>query len=93
MLDVNVRNDALVFGNLLALNFQRTLRIPDDGKSYPLPPGLGTFPMCKVEDYPERVPADWVEHGGVFIPMYQREALWISFQPQAETGRRQGGRG
>ncbi|MEP7294319.1 MAG: hypothetical protein ABI835_21195, partial [Chloroflexota bacterium] len=33
----------------------------------------------KVADYKERVPAEWVEHGGVLIPMYQREALWISF--------------
>jgi hypothetical protein len=41
---------------------------------------LGTFPVCKVDDYQERVPEDWVKHGGVFIPMYQREALWISFR-------------
>jgi len=25
------------------------------------------------------VPETWREHGGVFIPMYQREALWINF--------------
>ena len=28
------------------IHFQRTLRIPDDGKHYPLPPGLGTFPLA-----------------------------------------------
>ena len=82
MLDVTVRHDSLVFGEGLFLNFQRTLRIPDDGKTYPLPPGLGTFPVCKVEDYKDRVPETWAEHGGVFIPMYQREALWISFLPR-----------
>ena len=27
----------------------------------------------------DRVPQLWREAGGVFIPMYQREALWISF--------------
>lgn len=80
MLPVTVRNDSLHFGDGFSLNFQRTLRIPDDGKTYPLPPGLGTFPIRKVADYKERVPADWVKHGGVFIPMYQREALWISFR-------------
>ena len=80
MLEVKVKEDTLVFGDGFALNFQRTLRIPDDGGTYPLPPGLGTFPVCKVEDYEERVPDTWVEHGGVFIPMYQREALWISFR-------------
>ena len=42
-LNVTVVNDNLVFGEShgFALNFQRTLRIPDDGRSYPLPPGLG----------------------------------------------------
>ena len=80
MLDVKVDHDTLTFGGGFALNFQRTLRIPDDGRTYPLPPGLGTFPVCRVEDYTERLPESWVEHGGVFIPMYQREALWISFR-------------
>jgi len=61
------------------VNFQRTLRIPDDGKEYPLPPGLGAFPMVHTEDYKDRVPAKWLERQGIMIPMYQSEALWISF--------------
>jgi hypothetical protein len=79
MLAVTVKQDQLFFGEGFSLNFQRTLRIPDDGKTYPLPPGFGTFPIRKVADYKDRVPASWAEHGGVFIPMYQREALWIRF--------------
>ena len=79
MLQVTLKGDTLHFGEGFALNFQRTLRIPDDGKTYPLPPGLGTFPVNKVEDYKDRVPAQWVKDGGIFIPMYQREALWIRF--------------
>jgi hypothetical protein len=66
-------------GTGLALTFQRTLRIPDDGKSYPLPPGLGAFPIRRVLDYQDRVPPGWVKTSGVFIPMYQREAMWVSF--------------
>ncbi|WP_052639839.1 hypothetical protein [Zavarzinella formosa] len=62
----------------VAVTFQRTLRIPDDGKIYPLPPGLGAFPVRRVHAYKDRVPASWVKTSGVFIPMYQREALWIS---------------
>jgi hypothetical protein len=62
------------------VTFQRTLRIPDDGKSYPLPPGLGAFPVRRVLAYRDRVPAEWVKTSGVFIPMFQREAMWISFQ-------------
>jgi hypothetical protein len=81
MLEVTIKhNDSLIFGDRFSLNFQRTLRIPDDDKTYPLPPGLGTFPICKVDDYKNRVPESWLEHGGVFIPMYQREALWIYFE-------------
>ena len=82
MSEVTLKHNDLVFGEGFFLNFQRTLRIPDDGKTYPLPPGLGTFPVCKVDDYKERVPEAWADHGGVFIPMYQREALWISFRPR-----------
>jgi hypothetical protein len=63
----------------LTITFIRTLRIPDDDKTYPLPPGLSLFPMKHVDDYKERVPADWVEHGGVMLPMHQAEALWIKF--------------
>ena len=79
MLRVRVRDDAIQIGRHFSLSFQRTLRIPDDGGVYPLPPGLGRFPVCRVRDYASRVPAAWREHGGVFIPMYQREALWLSF--------------
>lgn len=79
MLDVRVKDDSIRIGKYFSVSFQRTLRIPDDGKEYPLPPGLGRFPICKVEDYIDRVPESWKKHGGVFIPMYQREALWLSF--------------
>jgi hypothetical protein len=62
-----------------AIHFQRTLRIPDDGKHYPLPPGLGSFPVRHVEDFTDRVPEAWRERAGVMLPLYQAEAMWISF--------------
>ena len=61
----------------LRIEFQRTLRIPDDGEVHFLPPGLGTFPLKHVDDFGTRVPSPWVTHGGVLLPMYQSEALWI----------------
>lgn len=61
------------------IDFQRTLRIPDDNREYPLPPGMGRFPMEHVDDFAENLPETWRTHGGVFIPMYQSEALWINF--------------
>ncbi len=79
MLDVRVTDDEIRFGEGVQICFERTLRIPDAGRTYPRPPGLERFPVFRVEDYAARVPAAWREHGGVFLPMYQREAMWISF--------------
>ncbi len=78
MSNVEISNDTLSLGDV-SITFQRTLRIPDDGKNYPLPPGLGAFPLRRVEDYAGRVPEGWAEKGGVFLPMYQREAMWLRF--------------
>jgi hypothetical protein len=41
---------------------------------------MGNFPLHHVEDYPDNLPAKWAQHGGVFMPMYQSEALWLSFE-------------
>jgi hypothetical protein len=79
MLNVTIDKEMIRIGERFAVTFQRTLRIPDDGRAYPLPPGLGRFPVLKVEDYLDLVPPLWREHGGAFIPMYQREALWLGF--------------
>lgn len=70
----------------LTVEFQRTLRIPDDGKKYPLPPGLGRFPLRHVDDSVENVPSSWIEHGGVMLPMYQCEALWLQFDSHLVPG-------
>jgi len=63
------------------------LRVPDDGRTYPLPPGLGNFPLRHVDDFADAVPPTWMRHGGVMLPMYQSEALWISFQSNPIQGR------
>lgn len=63
----------------LSISFQRTLRIPDDGKQYPLPPGLGTFPLKKISEFKDRVPCEWLKGDGLMLPMYQSEALWMRF--------------
>ena len=63
----------------LQICFQRTLRIPDDGRTYPLPAGLGLFPLHDIDEFQQSVPPLWLERGGVLMPMYQSEALWIYF--------------
>ena len=74
MLDVIVEGDRLRFGEQLAVSFHRTLRIPDDGRTYPLPPGFGLFPMLSPT-----AGSDAPTSSQSLIPLYQREALWLGF--------------
>ncbi len=85
---IELKDDSLVFSfpdvhpcATVTIQFERTLRIPDDDKDYPLPPGLGAFPLRHVDDFGARVAPSWLEHGGVMLPMYQSEAMWLYFKP------------
>jgi hypothetical protein len=96
---IELRNDSLVISfpevhpqATLTIELQRTLRVPDawsphvsDGRSWPLPPGLGRFPVRHVDDVRDQhgrncVPRRWLEHGGVMVPVHQSEALWLRFR-------------
>jgi hypothetical protein len=65
--------------NSLDLKFQRTLRVPEDGKFYPLPAYFGLYPLFNVETFSDRLPLYMQKKGGLFIPMFQREALSLDF--------------
>jgi hypothetical protein len=91
---IEINDEALVFSfpevhpsAKLTISFQRTLRIPDDDKDYPLPPGMGSFPLRHVDDYAARVPPSWSKHGGVMLPMYQAEAMWLYFNTEYDFER------
>src|SRR5262245_24034003 len=71
----------------LTIDLQRTLRIPDDGQEYPLPPGLGSFPMRHIDDYARNLPRRWLDRGGVVVPMWQSEALWLYFHASSVPDR------
>ncbi|MHC3467287.1 hypothetical protein ACYF6T_01100 [Streptomyces sp. 7R007] len=94
MTDTGVRID----GNTLrlpggvAVRFVRTLRLPEKG-THPLPPGLGEFPVRRVADFPDTVPAQWRARGGVMLPVYLREAMWLSFGGTTEPAALQVGVG
>ncbi len=95
MIELNRRNDGLVFRfpevhpqARLSISFRRTLRIPDDDSDYPLPPGLGDFPLVHVDDFAARLTAGQLERGGVLMPMYQSEAMWVSFDGHSVSRRR-----
>ncbi len=64
----------------LSITFKKTLRIPDDGRTYPLPPDLGDFPLEHIDDYMHKLPEKWKGRGGVMLPIYQSEALWLEFR-------------
>ena len=68
MFGVRIVNDSIQVGERFAVSFQRTLRIPDDGRLYPLPPGFGRFPILRVEDFQDRVPQLWREAGRCVHP-------------------------
>jgi hypothetical protein len=79
MLAIYIERNRLHIGERFSVSFQRTLRLPDDSTTYPLPPGLGLFPMHRVEDFIDSAPKFMTDLGGIFIPMYQREAMWLGF--------------
>ena len=80
--DDNARTGAseLNVGAHTGISFRRTLRVPEDGQEYPLPADMGTLPIYRIEDYADKVPPHWLNEGGFFIPLYQREALFVAFE-------------
>jgi len=78
-LPLTLVRDGLLIGRHTVISFNRTLRIPEDGKSYDLPAGFGRLPILRVEDVADRVPEKWRQEGGLIVPLYQREALFLEF--------------
>ena len=88
---IELKHDGLVFrfpevheDAELQIDFQRTLRIPDDDNDYPLPAGLGRFPLRHVDDYSQRVPEKWIEQVDVEVEKYS----WPTYSKSGySTGR------
>ena len=64
----------------LHIQFHRTVRMPDDNRLHQLPPSLGVFPLYNVGAFSDRLPESIAKSGGVFLPMWQREAMWIQLE-------------
>ncbi len=79
MVEIAVADDAIAVGDRFSVTFQRTLRVPADGSTYPLPPGLGRLPVLAVDALGDRAPESMRESGGFFVALYQSEALWLAF--------------
>lgn len=63
--EIMVSNNSIHYDDL-DISFQRTIRIPNDGKTYNLPPGLGSLDIIQKDKE-------------IQVPMLQSEALWIKF--------------
>lgn len=87
-----LEGNALLLGDGARIRFIRTLRLPESG-THELPPGLGEFPLRRVEDYPDTVPPQWRAKGGVMLPVYLREAMWLRFGGSREPAALQVGVG
>ncbi|MEW1638320.1 hypothetical protein AB0469_30230 [Streptomyces sp. NPDC093801] len=87
-----IEGNTLLLGDGARIRFIRTLRLPESG-THALPPGLGEFPLRRVEDYPDTVPAQWRAKGGVMLPVYLREAMWLAFGGSTEPAALQVGVG
>ena len=79
---VVIQDRGIQLGRWLSVSFHRTLRVPDDGGSYPLPPTFGRFPIYSCVEF-DRIPKSWQQPGNFFIPVYQSEALWLGFGGEA----------
>ncbi|WP_210569874.1 hypothetical protein [Streptomyces sp. GESEQ-4] len=89
---VRIDGNTLRLPRGVAVRFIRTLRLPETG-THALPPGLGEFPVRRVADYPDTVPGQWRSRGGVMLPVYLREAMWLSFAGTTEPAALQVGVG
>lgn len=71
----------------LEITFNRTLRLPEDGKVHNQPSGVGHIPVMnmacisrKLQNSGNASLMDMARRGGVFFPLYQREAMFLSFE-------------
>ena len=61
-----------------SIRFNRTLRLPDDDTIHYLPCSLGEFTLRHIEDS-TKIPLQMRKKGGVMLPIYQAEAMWLDF--------------
>jgi hypothetical protein len=72
----------------LAISFMRTLRVPDTDNSaeQSAPSAVGKFPLFNAAQFSGTLPGKMAEKGGILMPMYQREAMFMLFECESEHG-------
>ncbi|GAB1316553.1 RING-type domain-containing protein [Madurella fahalii] len=76
----------------LEITFNRTLRLPEDGKTHNQPVRLGKVSVSNIAGISKKLEAsrnqsliDMARKGGVFFPLYQREAMFLSFKAHQDA--------
>lgn len=64
----------------MGISLDRTLRVPEDGVRYNMPTLFSPFPVVQVKDHVAMLPSGLQGKGGLLIPMYQREAIALTFR-------------
>ncbi|ETI27362.1 hypothetical protein G647_09552 [Cladophialophora carrionii CBS 160.54] len=88
---VECRDSCLLINDAeMVISFQRTLRLPDDDQVYDLPEGFGKLPLFNISSFSKKLNdakdpnvKTISKKGGVFLPLYQREATWIKFDTRS----------
>ncbi|KAK0732099.1 hypothetical protein B0H67DRAFT_655359 [Lasiosphaeris hirsuta] len=83
---------ATSFPGELEISFNRTLRLPEDGKTHNQPVRLGGVTVNSMAGLAKKLEAsgnaslvDMARKGGVFFPLYQREAMFLSFKARRDA--------
>ncbi|KAF3802880.1 hypothetical protein GCG54_00000247 [Colletotrichum gloeosporioides] len=87
-----------------SVTFQRTLRLPERSDQNPrqrsmshhlmyekaqgISEFLGPFPLFDTKTYGDRLPKEMEEKGGLFFPIFQREAFAFSFEDTSKGSKR-----
>ncbi|KAK4230329.1 hypothetical protein QBC38DRAFT_440947 [Podospora fimiseda] len=72
--------DVVTVDGYLNISFRRTIKVPEvKDVTFKLPPDMGQFPLFPVSEHKENLPESFAEKGGILMPMYQTEAMWIDF--------------
>ncbi|KAF3288729.1 hypothetical protein TWF970_005785 [Orbilia oligospora] len=61
------------------IQFQRTLRLPDDGAIYKGVTDFGSLSLFNTSDFKGRIPESIAAKGGYLVPLFQREAIALAF--------------
>lgn len=76
---MKIINNTIVFDSGFQVLLHRTIKVPENSTVHRLPPSFGLFPIERIQDYRDKVPVAWRDQGGVFIPMFENEAMWMGF--------------